>query len=97
MHESKRKGQNCAAPTWQEHTLEIKDDQDKRSQTCGEDHPANPAHPHQVEQHLFHGQRKEIHGDGGTDEHQCECEWRSADADAAVLVLLTRRETGLPD
>lgn len=45
-------------PTWLEHTLEIKDDQNKRSQTCGEYHPANPAHPHQFEQSLFHGSRR---------------------------------------
>lgn len=42
-------------PTWLEHTLEIKDDQNKGSQTGGENHPANPAHPHQVSQSLFHG------------------------------------------
>lgn len=42
-------------PTWLEHTLEIKDDQDKGSQTGGENHPADPAHPHQVAQSLLHG------------------------------------------
>lgn len=42
-------------PTWLEHTLEIKDDQNKRSQTSGEYHPAYSAHPHQLEQSLFHG------------------------------------------
>lgn len=42
-------------PTWLEHTLEIKDDQDKGSQTGGEKHPADPAHPHQVAQSLLHG------------------------------------------
>lgn len=41
-------------PTWLEHTLEIKDDQNKGSQTGGEYHPAYPAHPHQVTQSLFH-------------------------------------------
>jgi len=35
------------APTWLEHTLEIKDDQNKGSQTSGKNHPAYPAHPHQ--------------------------------------------------
>lgn len=41
-------------PTWLEHTLEIKDDQNKRSQTGGKYHPAYPAHPHQFAQSLFH-------------------------------------------
>lgn len=42
-------------PTWLEHTLEIKDDHNKGSQTGGENHPANAAHPHQVTKSLFHG------------------------------------------
>lgn len=42
-------------PTWLEHTLEIKDDQNKGSQTGGANHPANAAHPHQVSQSLLHG------------------------------------------
>lgn len=42
-------------PTWLEHTLEIKDDQNKGSQTSGKYHPAYPAHPHQFAQSLFHG------------------------------------------
>lgn len=41
-------------PTWLEHTLEIKDDQNKGSQTGGKNHPANPAHPHEFAQSLFH-------------------------------------------
>ena len=44
-------------PTWLEHTLEIKDDQNKGSQTSGKYHPAYPAHPHQFSQSLFHGGR----------------------------------------
>lgn len=42
-------------PTWLKHTLEIKDDQNKGSQTSGKYHPAYPAHPHQFAQSLFHG------------------------------------------
>lgn len=42
------------SPTWLEHTLEIKDDQNKGSQTGGKNHPANPAHPHEFAQSLFH-------------------------------------------
>ncbi len=37
-----------------EHTLEIKDDQNKGSETGGKYHPAYPAHPHQFAQSLFH-------------------------------------------
>ncbi|KAL7828151.1 hypothetical protein AOLI_G00313030 [Acnodon oligacanthus] len=47
------------APTWLEHTLEIKDDQNAGSQTSGQRHPADPTHPHQVQERLFHGWRSE--------------------------------------
>lgn len=46
--------------TWLEHTLEIKDDQNKGSQTGGEYHAAYPAHPHQVAQSLFHGRTRRL-------------------------------------
>ncbi|KAK2883334.1 hypothetical protein Q8A73_022267 [Channa argus] len=49
-HESEERN-----PTWLEHTLEIKDDQNKGSQTSGKYHPAYPAHPHHFAQSLFHG------------------------------------------
>lgn len=49
------------ALTGVEQTLEVEDDQNKGSQTSGENHPADPAHPHQLTQSLLHG---------GTDRHE---------------------------
>lgn len=52
-------------PTWLEHTLDIKDDQNKGSQTSGKHHPAYPAHPHQLAQSLFHVGTESLGGLGG--------------------------------
>lgn len=52
-------------PTWLEHTLEIKDDQNKGSQTGGKYHPAYPAHPHQFAKSLFHDGAEKLEGAAG--------------------------------
>ncbi len=49
-------------PTWLEHTLEIKDDQNKGSQTGGKYHATYPAHPHQFAQSLFHDGPERLEG-----------------------------------
>lgn len=69
-------------PTWLEHTLEIKDDQNKGSQTGGKNHPAYPVHPHQFAQSLFHF---------GT-----ERGWRRLAA-ARFVLLWEKRKAGLSE
>lgn len=67
-------------PTWLKHTLEIKDDQNKGSQTSGKYHPAYPAHPHQFAQSLFHGGTERLE-----DAARFVREWRAGLSEAPGL------------
>lgn len=48
-------GAERQSPTWEQHTLEIEDDEDEGAHGSDQDHPAHPVHPHYFQHRRLHG------------------------------------------